>query len=656
MVLNETGVNIPPGVARTLIRGLAFVPAVPIDAGKLHAQVERLRRSINLRLYWKRTGGSSTNSLVSRILKSRWDPPNILRRDNRHWMALRANLARSIAASRRRLPNLPRQDLQDWNKFNKVPDYYVTKADKGGRMVIWNAADYRAEALRQLDDSNTYKELSIEEVDVLYFQMLLSREKIVKTLLILENITLAESKRILDEPDDIPGLYLGPKIHKAKRPEHGGYAGRPIIAQTGSIWKVLDKFLADLTAPLLPFVPGSLIDTTHLLQEIEKIGTHQGGIPAGATLFSADVEALYPSMPWEETLESTTRFYAEKLDFLKNKAKLDGTLPPPEPWLFRQILKLILENNIFHFQDQRYYHQSKGTAMGCSTSVFMAVTFMHYRNLRLIQDPPPGLLFFKFYIDDIVGIWLGPKEEIPGLFSEIVDESIKLTYEIGGNKLNVLDVTLTTEADGKISSCLYRKPTDGHQFVHWSSDHKETLLASIPYSQLIRVRRNCSKEDDFKRESKFLLERFRRRGYPETILEQAFLKASALERSALLKRMPPKSNDRLIFITNNLGEEEAAVGTAIRNFYKDLLDDPLIADLTEYYGAPLPLAPPMLAAKNNLALGSKLGVKFKRSTNVAVPWCRHPPTRKEYIDTFKKFPNFGLHPPTPLPLLHPILS
>jgi hypothetical protein len=38
--------------------------------------------------------------------------------------------------------------------------WYVLKADKGGKTVIWGRDDYRKEALRQIQDTSTYEELS----------------------------------------------------------------------------------------------------------------------------------------------------------------------------------------------------------------------------------------------------------------------------------------------------------------------------------------------------------------------------------------------------------------------------------------------------------------------------------------------------------------
>lgn len=72
---------------------------------------------------------------------------------------------------------------------------------------------------------------------------------------------------------------------------------------------------------------------------------------------------------------------------------------------------------------------------------------------------------------------------------------------------------MTPESDGTILTRLYRKPTDGRKYVYWTSAHPAKLKASIPYAQLLRMKRNGSRNDDFLKETASLLGVFKNRGY-----------------------------------------------------------------------------------------------------------------------------------------------
>jgi hypothetical protein len=337
-------------------------------------------------------------------------------------------------------------------------------------------------------------------------------------------------------------------------------------------------------------------------------------LPAGARLFSADVEALYPSIPWDESIDAATDFYKDHLAELEAFALKEGMLSPPPPQIFKKILTLVLKKNIFSFQGARYFRQLRGTAMGCSMSVYLANVFMYRRTKMLLDRPPTGLLYLGRFIDDLVGIWTGKDEDVPALFSATVDENIRLTYVYGGSTLDALDVKLSIEMDGSISTSLYRKPTDGAQFLHWSSAHPRKLKESIPFAQLLRLKRNCSKEEDFLIEAKDLFERFRSRGYPEAILTKAWEKASSRSRSDLLitGSRCKAGGEQFTAVLDDLGSARNPIGKLIRAFYSDLQNSPAMLMHAARFGAALPEEPPRIATRAGKSLGHKVGPTYKK--------------------------------------------
>lgn len=505
--------------------------------------------------------------------------------------------------------NLPRRHLRQWRQLVNDPRIFIIPADKGGRTVLWKREDYIKEAERTLGDSATYKELTKEEAARDYENLRRTKMIILRRLRQEGCITASEERRLESEENTMSSFYILPKIHKDKRPDTGTFPGRPITAATNGLLKSLDQFLADTTSPLLRLIPGSLIDTAALLRDAAKLV----GLSPTCQLFSADVESLYPSIPWTEGIKSAVDFYAEHFNVLLERAEREGILPPPSPALFGFMLKAILENNIFHFQERRWFRQLKGTAMGCSMSVFIANTFMYSRTRHLLENPPRNLKYLGRYIDDLIGVWDGPTEDIPAVFNRTVDKDVRLTYVYGGKSLEALDVVLELEPNGSIETRLFRKPTDGHQYVHWTSAHPEKLKSSIPYAQLLRIKRNCSRSADYHREAAVLLNRFRSRGYPESVLEEAYLKAETKERAALLiTGKPSVAEERMNFVTDNLNGAENDARRILRDFYGSLEANIRSTEIGDTAPWPLPIEPPRLASRVGRALGGGLGPLYKK--------------------------------------------
>ena len=613
MVLNDAGIDLTAGMKFALTRGLSFIPEGDLVLKRRETDLDKLLRGINLRLYWGTLGReSSSSSYVSRILKSNWQPPAIFSSSNQLWKDF-------IAIAGRGADNPPKRHTpwyHDWRRLLGNDKIFVIKADKGGKTVILSRSDYRKMAFSQLNDQATYEELSKEEIDRHYEELRREKLEIIRLLRRDENITKAESARLIAEKVKVPAIYFLPKVHKDKDEETGTFPGRPIQAACGGMLKSLDEFLANITSPLLHHIPGSLMDTTELITDLAALPK----LPKTATLFSADVCSLYPNIPNEEAIRHSTNLYSSKYHILLYLASKNNLLKPPSPLIFKKLLTLILEKNYFHFQESRFFRQRKGTAMGCSMSVFIANAFMYSRTRRLVDKTtrPAELIYFGRYIDDIIGVWTGPVDGIETIFSDydVIDESIRLTYVIGGQTLEALDLLIFI-SECKIGTRLFRKPTAGDQFVHWDSLHPFSLKSSIPYAQLLRIKRNCSHPDDFEREAARLLSCFRDRGYPERILQRAYQRASEIDRASLLTRKPSVSlDDALTAVFDYDCHTDSRLRKLCHQFYSDLLSQPAIADRSEVLG---PILPPRIRVATRVArsLGSRLGPLFKRGPRCA---------------------------------------
>ena len=96
-------------------------------------------------------------------------------------------------------------------------DIVITKADKGGAVVILDTDAYINEAKRQLEDNNCYMKLTHDPTDI-------HAEKVKHTLQTLKNSQNMEKKLIenlIPKETKTPNFYLLPKIHKKQTPTPG---------------------------------------------------------------------------------------------------------------------------------------------------------------------------------------------------------------------------------------------------------------------------------------------------------------------------------------------------------------------------------------------------------------------------------------------------
>ena len=61
-----------------------------------------------------------------------------------------------------------------------------------------------------------------------------------------------------------------------------------------------------------------------------------------------------------------------------------------------------------------------------------------------------------------------------------------------------LDTTVILE-DGTLHMDLYTKPTDTHHHLSLNNYHPKYCASTLPYSQSLRLRRICSRKEDFEK-------------------------------------------------------------------------------------------------------------------------------------------------------------
>ena len=123
-----------------------------------------------------------------------------------------------------------------------------------------------------------------------------------------------------------------------------------------------------------------------------------------------------------------------------------------------------------------------------------ANVFMDRLERRLIQNAEVKPHIWWRYIDDIFIVWTDRERKLREFIDYLnnTHETIKLTYKWLEHKIEFLDVKVLNES-GVLETDVFIKPTDSHQYLHYSSCHPGACKRSIPFAQALQLRRICSK-------------------------------------------------------------------------------------------------------------------------------------------------------------------
>lgn len=132
------------------------------------------------------------------------------------------------------------------------------------------------------------------------------------------------------------------------------------------------------------------------------------------------------------------------------------------------------------------------------------------------------ILVWYWYIDNLFVIWNGPEDLLKIFLKRLNKNEFNLTFTISYDStgVNFLNVVVKQKENNMLSSYLFRKPTAGNSILHASSFHPKPLMRSIPYSQYLRTRRNCSDKMSFQQEADVLRDCLLLRGYTKPALKK----------------------------------------------------------------------------------------------------------------------------------------
>ena len=145
-----------------------------------------------------------------------------------------------------------------------------------------------------------------------------------------------------------------------------------------------------------------------------------------------------------------------------------------------KLAELVLTLSAFQFED-KYFLRIKGTAMGARMAPSYANLFMGKLENKILEKAPDRKCpsFYRRFIDDVFGIWLYGEDSLLKFFEHANNchPDIRFTYAFG-KSVPYLDSSISIGGQ-HISTDLFTKPTDTHQYLLPSSDHPLTSTGTF---------------------------------------------------------------------------------------------------------------------------------------------------------------------------------
>ena len=160
-----------------------------------------------------------------------------------------------------------------------------------------------------------------------------------------------------------------------------------------------------------------------------------------------------------------------------------------------------------------------GTAMGTRMAPSYANLFLPKFETDALSRAPYQPHTWWRYIDDIFMIWTHSVDDLQTFTTYLnnIHPTIKFTSNYSFISIRFLDVNVSL-INGKITTDLYTKPTDKHQYLLQSSCHPKHTKRAIPFSLALRLRRICSSDDTFTQHTTELKTYLNKRGYNPRLL------------------------------------------------------------------------------------------------------------------------------------------
>ena len=538
---------------KMLAKGLKFIPKGNMSNKKIKKQVLLDFREFSRKLKCKAFFNNIEENWVPHPFyqKSYWEPP-IKDLDIEEYCSKTETLIKSMKI-KNDSGNFSEEEYKAIEKLRNNDNIVIKKADKNSTICIQNKESYIKEAIKQLEAIH-YRETEFPDLENLKDSIM----KIIHEMWNKEQLDKQtyEFLKKTEQVKKIGTLYLLPKLHKFTPVELDSFEreglgektipSRPIISLCNTISSYVGAFLDLFLVPLVQKQDTYIQDTPDFIRKIENLKLEQD-----CFLVTYDITSMYTNIRFEDILHTMNISLPEWLSY--------GNLPSIHKDYVIKLLKIIIENNYFEFNN-KVYIQTIGVGMGQITSPEVSDSTIDIKTKNILSkfNKKDQILFHGRYRDDGFMIFKNNFESIQEFF-EIAnneDELLKYKFEISKEKVTFLD-TEVYKGERFIEEKIldiktYRKPTETYQYLHRSSHHPKSTFKGFIKGECTRYIRTNSTLKERKLQINFFKNKLINRSYKLEDIEEITNIETEKERKPLLqlkKKQKENTKNKVMFTT-----------------------------------------------------------------------------------------------------------
>ena len=304
-------------------------------------------------------------------------------------------------------------------------------------------------------------------------------------------------------------------------------------------------------------------DSTHFIQEVQKLGDEISLSDPGLKVGTLDVDALYPNIDRSLAMEALQDALQTCTDYTQE--------------LNQAILRLVdfcLQNSVIHYRGQ-WFRSEDGVPTGGPESGSIANIYVKWMlDKKLLPHPtiaPKDKMEKRLrFLDDLWFLWRGSERQFEAFKSALNTggrvNKFTLKGEVG-KTVDFLDITVSLE-NGSLETSVFIKPTDSKRYLNRRSDHTTHTFGGIPFSQFRRAVVISSNDGERQKSVEYMEKKFIDSGYSSTELQESKERALALDRDEILANHRSSTTDEaneediLTFVINH----DPAMASVIRRF------------------------------------------------------------------------------------------